>query len=202
MPDTVANPFNVPDWRSAIRLVQTIPWKMAAGMRGNPHSSLIGLILTWWIANSERNWVLDGPPSAGQRRVADLVLGRNSAPNAVVEVEGTNYLDKIDTLGMYLRTDDSHFSGISMAILVCYAYPPERPRLPVEEICEALVTASTANREYWWTAIFLEKSAAAPLSPIMSRNGYYRFVFSKASVLVARGGSAMNELQELWESRL
>ncbi len=169
-------------------------------MVGNPHSTLIGLVGSSWLTASGAHWLLDGPPTAGRGRVADLILGVAQAPCVAVEIEGTAYFDKLDTLGLYLGSSHADLAEIQLALLICYAYPPERPALPIEDLSDKARQLGLAHPGKWIAVVFLEKDVGSADASVMNRNAYYRYRFNRASCIVSRNGSAYPEPHLIWES--
>ena len=185
----------------ALRLFRSVPWGILPRLRGNPHSSLIGLLSHWWLNRAADSWVLDGPPQItgtvngepNVKRAADLILGSGSLPSVVVEVEGTNHLKKLDTLGMYLRSTESDFSPIDFGVLVSYAYPPERPVVPIEDIAPAVSDLTSTLKGKWVFVLELSKEPVTVKAPLMQRNEYYQYQFTDVRIIMSHDGSMMEE---------
>lgn len=108
--------------------IKSIPWKYLPNLYGSGHNSIIGLISTEWISQSNTNTVLDGATSAftgegrkGQKN-ADLILCSNKNPLIVVEVETTanKYLDKLDSLVDYLKNEEVY--GLIAGLMIMTNY--------------------------------------------------------------------------------
>lgn len=179
--------------------LRRIDWETTRQMIGNSHSSLIGLVGASWLGASQDNWLLDGPPTASKRRVADLILGQRELPIAVVEVEGTAYSEKLDTIDLYLGSDRDDLADLKLGLLVCYAYPPERPAVPIDDLIDRARHMGTAHPKKWVAVVFLEKTAEAAVADVMERNSYYAYRFNRASCLISRNGSAAPSPTLLWE---
>jgi len=183
--------------QEAFKLFRSVPWGILPRLRGNPHSSLIGLLSHWWLNRAADSWVLDGPPQItgtvngepNVKRAADLILGSGSLPSVVVEVEGTNHLKKLDTLGMYLRSTESDFSPIDFGVLVSYAYPPERPVVPIEDIAPALSDLTSTLNGKWVFVLELSKEPVTVKAPLMQRNEYYQYQFKDVRMTASVNGS-------------
>jgi hypothetical protein len=185
------------EWRKAVELFSSVPWGVLPRLRGNPHSSLIGLLSHWWLNHSADSWVLDGPPQItgtvngepNVRRSADLILGSGSLPSAVVEVEGTDHFGKLDTLGLYLRSTAADMAHIGTGILVSYAYPPERPVVPMADLANAVSDLTMTLKNKWIVLLELPKEPVTVEAPLMQRNEYYRYQFKDVRMVVSINGS-------------
>jgi hypothetical protein len=176
----------------------TVPWQVISGLRGNAHSSLIGLISQWWINSGDSNWVLDGPPKC-KDRYADLILGSDHTPNAVVEIEGTEYLRKLDSIARYLEPGAVELSTISTGILVAYAYPPDQHEVPFDRIIRRASEITLELNNKWIIIIELSKTKDHLDVPLMSRTEFYNYRFDKVRMLSVRGGSAFHEPATLFD---
>jgi hypothetical protein len=177
------------DYREAVRFFESVPWGVLRGMRGNPHSSIIGLLSEWWITMEDPNWVLDGPPTAGNRRVADILMGSSNAPRIVVEVEGTRHVDKLESLRLYLDSEHDDLSSVSVGVLASYAYPPDIPNIPRDEIVEAARSVSARLGNKWLVLVELQKVRVEVSAEVMNRSDYYKYAFNHVEVGPMRGGS-------------
>lgn len=88
-----------------------IDWPVAFRTFGNDHSTLIGLIVSWWVNLDPIHGALDGGFSipistrGGKRAVCDAVLLRAGKPVGIVEVEGSDrrHQATLKALRDYLR---------------------------------------------------------------------------------------------------
>lgn len=188
-PDYMIDEIDFSSGVEAVRFFGSVPWGVLKGMRGNPHSSIIGFLSNWWITMEDPNWILDGPPTAGNRRAADIVLGSSNAPRIAIEVEGTRYLEKLESLRLYLDSEHADLSSISVGVLVSYAYPPEIPIIPRDEIVEAARSVSAQVGNKWLILVELHKVSATVTADVMNRNNYYKYAFNQIDVGPMRGGS-------------
>ncbi len=99
-----------------------VNWQAAIKTYGNAHASLIGLLVAWWNNISEHHWTLEAAPSWGGRDTGycDAILCANNGPRIIVEVEGTNYVAKLDTIQNYFQAE--HMESLYAGILLSYAY--------------------------------------------------------------------------------
>jgi hypothetical protein len=98
-------------------------WEVASRTYGNSHSTLIGLLVDWWIRLSpDSHTVLDGPPSHGRRNAgqADAVLCCHEKPMGVLEVEGTDWLRKVKSIVNYSETERPDLKSIRFGVLLLY----------------------------------------------------------------------------------
>ncbi|MBW1997559.1 MAG: hypothetical protein JRJ29_06285 [Deltaproteobacteria bacterium] len=82
------------DGQNVLRSLRNVRWNVAGKTYGNNHSTLIGLLVDWWVSVSpDCHWALEGGPANGYkgkgvRGQCDGMLCANDEPVGVVEVEG------------------------------------------------------------------------------------------------------------------
>jgi hypothetical protein len=143
--------------RSLLDDLASVRWGVAARTYGNSHSTLIGLLVSWWIeATATARWALDGSPSYGYRSrtekgngQCDAVLGEGTTSRGILEVEGTRTAWTIGKIGRFFAAEYSEFEPLQFAIFLAYAYGPTGKGtartiapLPLEEFVAAAVKVS------------------------------------------------------------
>lgn len=108
--------------------LETVDWRIAAKTYGNNHSTLIGLIVHWWISQSPENrQVLEGAPPHGYEEAGVKLLGQGDAllcqdrkPLGIVEVEGTRWEHTARKIGYYFNSQVQEYENINFGLLLMY----------------------------------------------------------------------------------
>ncbi len=108
--------------------LETIDWRIVANTYGNNHSTLIGLIVHWWISQSpEQHQVLEGAPPHGfieegiqKLGQGDALLCQDRKPVGVVEVEGTRWPYTARKIGHYFDSQVPRYEDINFGVLMMY----------------------------------------------------------------------------------
>ena len=86
--------------RNLIQQLVDVRWTVMSRTYGSSHSTLIGLLVEWWVNRGSDYSALEGGPTCappetvqpGQRGgQCDAILMRNNLSSGVLEVEGTRY---------------------------------------------------------------------------------------------------------------
>ena len=91
---------------------------------------------------------------------------------------------------MYLRSTESDFSPIDFGVLVSYAYPPERPVVPMDDLAPALSDLTSTLKGKWVFVLELSKEPVTVKAPLMQRNEYYQYQFTDVRIMMSHHGSA------------
>ena len=191
----------------------SVPWDTLSRIHGNCHSSMIGLITSWWVGLCPDHWALDGPPGYRSRRVADALLCDASGPVGVLEVEGTAYPGKADTIGHYLTPEDHHVAldGIRFGILVLYPVTVSRTQGETDllggnagGVGECLEAAKEITRELPRTGIVVAAAdkryeAGVHAARKISDLGYHHCRVSRVRALLLAGGETVSGPETLWQ---
>jgi len=147
--------------------LKSFNWSTLQRMYGNPHPSIIGLISSEWINQSESNSVLDGAPASitGKGRTnqqhADVLLCKDDKPYVAVEVENnvSKYSEKIDSLWNYLHNNEV-FRGMELGLLIMTnGYADETVRLANKHNWTP-IKAKVKKGKYSVALVSIEKSKA------------------------------------------
>jgi hypothetical protein len=113
-----------PEIRDIFVSLRKARWDVAHRAYGSSHKTFIGLLVQWWIDLSlDSHSVIDEPPSFEKNLGrADLIFCRREEPFALVEVEGTAPLAKLQTMQKYFTSAKPELKSLSLGILLCYAY--------------------------------------------------------------------------------
>src|SRR6266704_2860222 len=107
----------------------SVRWHVAERTYGNDHSTLIGLLVDWWVSRDATNSVLEGGPSCNPRRTGlmgrghcDALFCRNAKPVGVLEVEGCGNpkagdvekkaIETAKKLGRFFASADDNYSQL------------------------------------------------------------------------------------------
>ncbi len=116
-------------------------WETAFYTFGSNHSSLIGLLVDWWIYNGDQREVLEAPPWSASKKEkgqpCDAILIEKGICKGIVEVEGSNYINAIDRMVKYIVPGNG-FWQLEFGIFL--AYPTKRAHmekpLPIDHFVE------------------------------------------------------------------
>jgi hypothetical protein len=107
--------------------LKRVNWDTAFRTYGNDHSTLIGLLVDWWITGGSHRWALEGGPSIGRtregdrdRRVCDAILGQGDKSLGVLEVEGTRHLETIEKIGRYFCSSQEDLAALQFGLFLGY----------------------------------------------------------------------------------
>lgn len=190
----------------------SVPWPTLSRIHGNCHSSMIGLITAWWVGLCPDHAALDGPPGYRSRRVADAVFCDASGPVGVLEVEGTDYPGKADTIGHYMAPEDRHeaLCGVHFGMMVLYPVTVSRRqgetdllRGDVPGVRECLektrvITGRPPDTEIIVATI--DKRYEADVHPVrrISDIGYHHCRVSRVRAIRFAGGNEVSAPVTLW----
>jgi hypothetical protein len=195
----------MPDYicQGLISDLATVDWGVAANTYGNDHSTLIGLLVKWWISGrTGYNWAVEGGPSFGRHRrgtsgggQCDAVLCRDEAAVGIVEVEGTRPVYTIEKVGKFFGSDYEDLHSLEFAIILVYAYMPKGRgdkrcflSCATPEVLEAIRIVSAKYPRKDVVLITLEKTYSRPTSGIRCRTEWYRGTPCTIRGFLFRGG--------------
>uniref|UniRef100_A0A7V3J9G2 Uncharacterized protein n=1 Tax=candidate division CPR3 bacterium TaxID=2268181 RepID=A0A7V3J9G2_UNCC3 len=176
--------------------LKNVRWDVADKTYGNNHSTLIGLLVEWWISLSPgTNRVLEGGPTNGykKRGHCDALLCEYDTPQGVLEVEGTYYKKTVQKIGTFFSAKREEFRSLSFGIVLFYSYSLEGrgdnkrfigPIVPKEEIKKI----TKKHPEKLIIAITISKKFNKQHSGVRSWNNYYQGELDKIeSYLFSKG---------------
>lgn len=114
--------------REILYSLKTARWDTALRTYGNNHSTLIGLLVDWWISGDpERRWALEGGPKngyaeAGVKGNCDALFCFDHDPLGVLEVEGTRYQLTARKIGTFFDGRYKEIQPIRFGILLLYTW--------------------------------------------------------------------------------
>lgn len=116
--------------KEILESLSTAKWDTAFRTYGNNHSTLIGLIVDWWInANPDQGWALEAGPTnglknKGERGQCDAVLCLDGNPVGVLEVEGSRHEFAIKKIGTFFEGKNTEIASLSFGLLLFYTVAP------------------------------------------------------------------------------
>ena len=188
--------------------LNSIDWQTVARTYGNDHSTLIGLIIQWWInILPERNWALEGGPSFGYTRrgkndggQCDAILCSDDDALGILEVEGTRLESTIIKLGNFFEARRVEFESLIFAIVLLYAYGPigrgENRHIPLVATPQIFKTISQVSRKYQTKTLIiitLDKQYERQPNGIRKLSDYYYGNPSEIRCFLYRGGRRIRE---------
>lgn len=113
--------------------LERVRWNVLSQTYGSSHSTLIGLLVDWWITNfmGEAHWVLESglpyrkrePGEKGeQQKRCDAILIEKDTFKGIVEVEGSRYEETIEKMMDYFLSDYLGCSNLQFGIFLAYGY--------------------------------------------------------------------------------
>jgi len=180
-----------------------VDWWVALNTYGSDHSTLIGLLVKWWICGrTGHHWAVEGGPSFGPHRrgtagggQCDAVLCRDEAAVGIVEVEGTRPVYTIEKVGKFFGSDYADLNSLEFAIILIYScmlkgrgdkrcFLPCAPREVLEAI--RIVSAKYPTKDV--VLITLDKTYSRPAPGIRCRTEYYWGTPRRIRGYLFRGG--------------
>lgn len=173
---------------SLISDLATVDWGVAVNTYGNDHSTLIGLLVKWWICGRTGHyWAVEGGPSFGRHTrgtsgggQCDAVLCKDEAAVGVVEVEGTRPVYTIEKVGKFFGSDYEDLHSLEFAIILVYAYAPigrgdkrHFEQCATAKVLDAIRIVSAKYPTKDVVLITLEKTYSRPPAGIRCRTEYY-----------------------------
>ena len=112
-----------------LQSLSQVPWKVAAKTYGNDHSTLIGLMVQWWInLDVEAHTALEGGPAFGYRKrgqggggQCDALLCRGKDPIGVLEIEGTRPEYTVNKIGNFFAAEYAELDTLQFGVVLVYA---------------------------------------------------------------------------------
>lgn len=171
-----------------INSLNSVRWETAFNTFGNDHSTLIGLLVDWWVSTSESHWALEGGASTPSNKrggrgwvLCDALFCREKIPIGVLEVEGTKHEEKLRNLGLYFSSPYLEFSSIQFGLLLGYR-TEARGRgnarnvesLPSQDWIHLAKKVTVKHPDRQIILVGLEKSWRRESNGIRKRNGYYQ----------------------------
>lgn len=114
--------------REILHDLKTAQWDTALRTYGNNHSTLIGLLVDWWVSEDpERRWALEGGPTNGYseqdvRGQCDALFCLDRDPVGVLEVEGSRHRQAAKKIGTFFDGRYKEIQPIRFGILLLYTY--------------------------------------------------------------------------------
>jgi hypothetical protein len=189
-----------------IKRLSSARWHVAMKTYGNDHSTLIGLIVDWWISECpEKNWALEGGPGngyreAGSRGQCDALLCRENRPIGVLEVEGSRKKETAIKLGTffsdYAAERNNELKSLEFGLLLLYSYEPwgkgDKRAFDVaspEEALEEVRKVSIKYHDKAFIVVSVDKIFSRISEGIRTINDYYKGTPSEITGSCYLGGN-------------
>lgn len=166
--------------------LKAVRWDTALQTYGNNHSTLIGLLVDWWVSGDlVHRRALEGGPTNGYsdkgvRGQCDALFCLDHDPIGVLEVEGTRYSETAKKIGTYFDGKYKELKPIRFGILLLYAYQAfgrgtERklPSAIVQKAIDEIINFTKHHPNKPVIVISLDKKYRRIREGIRSRNEYY-----------------------------
>ncbi len=178
--------MNINNAKKRLTSLKKVHWDTAVRTYGNNHSTLIGLLVDWWLSISPKNRVLEGGPTNGYRQKGargqcDALLCEGDNPIGVLEVEGTRHETTVKKVGKFFNAKRKEFRNLSFGIILFYAYEPVgagRTRTFLKPFSsdtkKIVLSVSKEHPEKSIIVISLEKKYQHMHEGVRSWNSYYK----------------------------
>lgn len=185
----------------------TVDWQVAHQSIGNSHSTLIGLLVSWWIQTCRLNrWAVEGAPSFGKKNSertgkSDALFCDGQSIVGILEVEGSRYQYTISKIEKHFRSKAEDLKKLRFAVLLLYPESPKGkganrtfPDLSSSTFVEQVKQLSQKYPTKTILLILLYKQFERVLTGIRSKNEYYSGSVSKVSAQLFRKGELIGSL--------
>jgi hypothetical protein len=182
----------------------TVRWDIARRTYGNSHSTLIGLIVEWWIAGDPRHWALEcGPAFAPShddpkcsRYVCDALFYCNDNSTGVLEVEGNRQEHTAAKFGDYFRCSKIKVDWGILLLYPCGAVGRGKDKgFPAAASPAALAEVKAASARNLLKDLFViavEKIWNHGLEGIRKNHPYYAGSISEITATWYRNGTTLS----------
>jgi hypothetical protein len=191
-------------------------WEVALKTYGNDHSTLIGLIVSWWVLSKRNRFALEGGPSFGYRKGGkgrgncDALLLEEDEAKGVVEVENyrlkrkkgaveveysDNYRWAIDKIGEFFN----HLESLEFGILLVYPIGPSgrgnnrKVPEPPANLVDYAKKLTSNHPSKTLILLILEKKFERIESGIRRRNDYYQCTPQKIEGYLIKDGKIIKQ---------
>lgn len=191
-------------------------WYIARQTYGNDHSTLIGLLVSWWINGKNTRWVLEGGPSvkSGKNKAqCDAALCDGDKMLGILEVEGTRPAYTIKKFSHYFNSKNKNYKDIKFGIILLYTTEPKGRgnkknfEIPIEveeegknirkvKIGEVAKNVSEKHPDHGLIVLWLEKKyCPGTKGSIRAINKYYSGEVNKVIGRLYLSGKIVDKIQ-------
>lgn len=173
--------------KNLLKNLAAAKWNIAFKTYGSNHSTLIGLLVDWWIAgNPQHRYVLEPGFSFGYHQknigggICDAVLVEKEIARGIVEVEGSRYLETLKKINKFFQSKHWEYKTLKFGILLVYQTTPrgrgEARKLvsfPLDKFIKLgrRITAKSPDKQL--IILLLEKKYVRIKSGLRARSEYY-----------------------------
>lgn len=167
--------------------LKTVRWDVATKTYGNAHSTLIGLLVSWWISSGADRWALESGPSSGYKESDEKAPGRcdalfcaGSSALGLLEVEGSRHEYTAKKIGHFFRGTYKEIHSLTFAVFVVYQWSPTgrgKHRVfpdPFDKTTrERISTVSCAHPAKQIAVVTVHKYYGTNCGSLRARNDYF-----------------------------
>ncbi|MFH0978969.1 MAG: hypothetical protein V1837_06755 [Candidatus Woesearchaeota archaeon] len=198
---------------------RNVRWDTLTSTYGSFHATLIGLIVEWWVHLDKENSAFDEGPAAtmnpngkNSKRV-DLLLCRNKVPYAVVEIEGSDWENKLSTFEQFFgqQKDKYSFESIQVGIFILYPASMQqgRPRKGLKvfdqifmSLFQEKVAGLLKNKRLFVITVdeslYNYSKIRSPWDKLRQKNDYYSYDMSRVRLFAFNGDTRPEMEIVLW----
>ena len=193
--------------REILYSLKTARWDTALRTYGNNHSTLIGLLVDWWVSGDpERRWALESGPTNGYaepgvRGQCDALFCLDHAPLGVLEVEGYRYQLTARKIGTFFDGRYKEIQPIRFGLLLLYTYEVfgsgTQRAFPSAMVPEAFEEVRRVTERYPTKPIIiisLDKTYQRIREGIRAQNEYYKGEPSRIQGSLYENGQEMERI--------
>lgn len=167
-------------------------WAVARRTFGNNHSSLIGLVVDWWVtAAPDTRWALESGPSLsrGNSERADGLLGDGTDALGVFEVEGSRHAFTLAKLGKFLVSERADLASLRFGLFLGYRWEPGPLPVAAWEAQAQEITRQCPGRSVIVSAVEKAHRRTGPWC-----DGYYAAMLSRVDASLVTDGAVVHRL--------
>ena len=177
-------------------------WDTALRTYGNDHSTLIGLLVDWWIAGDpERRWALESGPTNGYtekgvRGQCDALFCFDRDPLGVLEVEGYRHQMTARKIGTFFDGLYKEIQPIRFGVFLLYSYRvfQSDPEQTFSKAFEEVRHITKCHPTKPIVIISLHKTYKQIREGIRSRTEYYKKEPSKIEGFLYQNGGEVERI--------
>lgn len=182
-------------------------WEVAARTFGNAHSTLVGLLVDWWISLSpERHTAIESGPTngyseQGKRGQCDALFCCDGVPRGVLEVEGTRVIQTANKIGYFFDAKRPYLEGLEFAVYLIYAYNPagiggERqfPPAITDDVLGTIREVTRTHPDKSIALLGLNKRLDRCRAGVRAVNEWYMGTPARIHALLFRSGNRLDEV--------
>ena len=191
--------------------LKKVKWDVAFKTFGSMHSTLIGLLVEWWIVHGSgrnRHALEEGctfkyhKKGMGSQRCDAVLLEGDDNARGIVEAEGSGHKETINKMGKFFRS--TRFGDLKFGIFLAYPTANSAQKgfyfeYDRKKMIERGKKITKKIKSVKLIMLFLEKEyEACNKKHFRSMNPFYRGTLKEVSGVILCEGSEICELQTIW----